>query len=216
MLKCSNAHEYIDLYIDHELGYGEEQQLKEHLRECSECQERLRAMQKTIALLNSLEQPRLSSDFTQRVMAQLPTTTAQTAKQRWERQRSYVWRYTAAAAILILIISSAWLLSRQVPTAPLAISSDPDLVRQGNSFVLPQGKTIEGDLTIVDGSLIIHGKVTGDVTVVRGQLEMGPTAQITGKTTTIDRPLARWQYLWLNISEGLKNFAENLRRIVQK
>lgn len=216
MLRCSSAHEYIDLYVDHELGCGEEQELKEHLGECSDCQERLMAMQKTITLLNSLEQPQLSSDFTQRLLAQLPPATTPTVMRRRDKQLSHAWRYTAAAAVLILVISSAWLLSRQVPAAPLAISSDPDLVRQGNDFVLPQGKTVEGNLTVIDGSLIIYGKVTGDVTVVRGQLEMGPTAQITGKTTTIDHPLARWQYLWLNISEGLRSFAENLRRTVQR
>ncbi|MGE5653181.1 MAG: zf-HC2 domain-containing protein [Bacillota bacterium] len=216
MLDCSSAHEYIDLYVDHELGNGEEQELKKHLHECSACQERLLALQKTIALLGSLEQPKLSSDFTQRILSHLPASATPTVQQRWNRQKSYVWRYAAAAAVLVLIISSGWLLSKQVPTAPLAISSDPDLIRQGSDFVLPQGKTVEGNLTVIDGSLIIYGKVTGDVTVVRGQLEMGPTAQITGKTTTIDRPLARWQYLWLNLSEGLRGFAENLRHIVQK
>ena len=216
MLKCSSAHEYIDLYVDHEVGYGEEQELKEHLCECGDCQQRLLALQKTVVLMNSLEQPKLSSDFTQRVMARLPAPAMPTTKQRWAEQKPYIWRYTAAAAVLILIVSSGWLLSRQVPTAPLAISSDPDLVRQGSSFVLPHGKTVEGNLTVIDGSLVIYGKVTGDVTVVRGELEMGPTAQITGKTTTIDRPLARWQYLWLNVSEGLKGFAENLRRAIQK
>lgn len=218
MLDCSQARDMIDLYIDKELDIFSEQELKEHLRQCNDCQELLRSLQKTVALITSLEAPKVSTDFTERLMAKLPAPAKLTLRERLEKQKPYLWRYTAAAAALMIVILSGWFLSQQVPSRPLAITSDQQntVVREGNKFVVPPGKTITGNLTVVDGSLIIQGKVTGDVTVVRGELEMTPTAEVSGKATTIDQPLARWQYLRLNIAEALQRLAGNLRRTFQR
>jgi uncharacterized RDD family membrane protein YckC len=56
-----------------------------------------------------------------------------------------------------------------------AYDSSRDIVRIGQDVVVPAGATAR-DVVVVSGSATIEGRVVGDVTVVLGQLRLGPNA----------------------------------------
>ena len=44
------------------------------------------------------------------------------------------------------------------------------IVIQGNTVIVPEGKSIAGDLTIENGTAQVYGDVNGNLTVIDGQL----------------------------------------------
>lgn len=76
--------------------------------------------------------------------------------------------------------TAAGILLAAVPTAAHA---DDDVYRTGN-YTVRAGQTIDGDLTVRDGTVTIHGTVDGDVRQIgKGSVIVSRTGKVDGNIT---------------------------------
>ena len=57
-------------------------------------------------------------------------------------------------------------------------------VIQGDTVIVPQGHTVQGDLVVQRGTLKVEGDVTGNLIVIDGTLNLASTAHISGSSYT--------------------------------
>ncbi|HSL70064.1 MAG TPA: polymer-forming cytoskeletal protein, partial [Longimicrobiales bacterium] len=76
-------------------------------------------------------------------------------------------------------------LTDQAIMAALDLYNRPGTVRMSGDSRIAAGSEIVGDLSVLEGVLIIEGAVRGDVLVLNGDLELGPSARIEGSATVI-------------------------------
>lgn len=107
MITCQNARDLFDRHMEGELCASLTAELHAHCLQCSSCQNELDMLQAcgdVIAL--DRREPKLSADFTDRVLAarrdQLAETQAR--KNRWSRRLIYVGPPMAAAASILLAV----------------------------------------------------------------------------------------------------------------
>ncbi len=79
------------------------------------------------------------------------------------------------------------------------------LVVQDHTVVVPEGKVVNGDLTVRNGDVKIEGKVTGDVTVINGNQYLASAGTVTGEIKEID---AAFEWLWYQVKTGAKDLVE--------
>ncbi|UUZ82092.1 polymer-forming cytoskeletal protein [Paenibacillus sp. P26] len=72
------------------------------------------------------------------------------------------------------------------------------VVIQGHTVLVPEGKTVAGDLTVEKGQVQVDGEVKGNVTVIDGSVNMASTAKISGQVKQIDEAFS-WLWYKMNI-----------------
>lgn len=76
-------------------------------------------------------------------------------------------------------------LPRGVADDVIAFFNDPATIRfQGQAHV-PAGSSIQGDVAVLGGPLQVAGEILGDVVVVNGNLVLGENGRITGDATVL-------------------------------
>ena len=81
-MTCLESKNLIDRYLDGELGPGGQAQFEEHMAACEACQRELAQTRALFAVLGSLQDAPVTSDFHQQVLAGLPHRLA-TPVTRW-------------------------------------------------------------------------------------------------------------------------------------
>jgi cytoskeletal protein CcmA (bactofilin family) len=66
------------------------------------------------------------------------------------------------------------------------------LVVENNTVTVPEGETVEGDVTVKGGTINIEGKVEGNVTVINGEY-MASAGQVTGEVEEINEA---FEWIW--------------------
>ncbi|PSL40240.1 anti-sigma factor RsiW [Planomicrobium soli] len=193
-----NIVHFMNDYLDGDISSTDEATLKEHLKSCSDCQKLYHELSKTIAFVQSASHIHAPSDFVQKTMARLPKEKKQANIQRWFRQHPLL-----TAAALFCIMTSAMLFSNFNNDQQFSFTKQPNLVVEGETVVVPEGKTVTGDLTIRNGDLRVEGELHGDVTIVNGQY-MASSGVITGEIEEIDKA---FEWLWYTIKSGIKEAA---------
>jgi hypothetical protein len=68
---------------------------------------------------------------------------------------------------------------------------DGDRVSIGNSAVVREGETVDGDVVAVGGSVTVDGDVRGDVVAVGGGITLGPKASVANNVIVVGGSLRR-------------------------
>jgi cytoskeletal protein CcmA (bactofilin family) len=83
----------------------------------------------------------------------------------------------------ILILLTGWLAAQEetLETPPEEIKVDPSgEIKIFNDLHIPEGEVRSGAIRVIGGNLTVAGRVTGRITVLGGDVELLPTAQIDG------------------------------------
>jgi anti-sigma factor RsiW len=185
-------------YLDGDISSTDEAMLKEHLKSCGDCQKLYRELSKTIAFVQSASHIQAPADFVQKTMARLPKEKKQANVERWFKQHPFL-----TAAALFCILTSGMLFSNFNNEQQFSFTKQPNLVVEGETVVVPEGKTVTGDLTVRNGDLRVEGELHGDVTIVNGEY-MASSGVITGEIEEIDKA---FEWLWYTIKNGVKEAA---------
>jgi len=209
-MNCKVAIEVIHQYLDGELENNQYQQLQHHLQQCESCMKTYDQLERTDAMSRfALQSPmpviqRSEADVNHlrhSILAQLPKKQTNRSKARFVR---WLYRYpglTAAAVFLIVMIislSASW-----DQDAQLIISgSQQDLqhvVINGNTVIVPEGVELSGDLVVENGIVEVKGAVSGNVTVIDGQMVLASTGHIAGQSKVIDQAL---DWFWYKVTSS--------------
>ncbi|KGP90139.1 anti-sigma W factor [Pontibacillus chungwhensis BH030062] len=193
-MKCAN--EVIQLmhkHLDDGLNEEERKQLKQHLQQCDDCQNHFHELKRAVAMVQSTSAVQAPSDFTAKVMGSLPKEKKRSGYKRWFKAHPVV---TAAAIFFIMMFSgifSTWSQDQQ-----LSVSKQKDIIIQENTVIVPQGKTVEGDLVVKNGNLKVEGKVNGDVVLINGDHLKASAGEVTGDLNQVDQVFG---WMWYNIKK---------------
>ncbi len=193
--------EYVELmhkYLDNELTSSEEQQLKEHLMKCEDCQKHFHELKRTVTLLQSTSHIQAPENFTEKVMASLPKEKKSVGYKRWLKAHPI---FTAAAIFFLLMLSSISAFWNQEER--LTVSKSDGIIIEGQTVIVPEGEVIKGDLLVKNGNLKIDGKVEGDETLINGEKLLASAGEVTGKIEEVNQI---FDWLWYH----MKTFAGKL------
>ncbi|KIL53579.1 anti-sigma W factor [Jeotgalibacillus alimentarius] len=183
-------------YLDEEISPEHEKELKTHLQSCEACKTHFHELKKTVALVQSTSHIQAPGNFTQNVMAKLPKEKKKAGMNRWFNRHPLL-----AAAAVFLILMSGSLMTSWNGGDELSFTQSDQVVVEGNTVVVPEGETVQGDLTVRNGDLRIEGTVEGNVTVVNGQQFMAGAGGVTGEIEEIDQA---FEWLWYSIKSAAK------------
>lgn len=166
------------------------------------------------AELKALPRPKLSADFTARVMVALPETPAQTApdsvvplskpvrKERKPHSKQMLWlqRHPGliAAVLFFSLMSSATLGLWSSASETMTYTKVPGVIVSENEVIVPAGVTVEKDITVQGGDLRIEGTVNGDATAVNGRAYLASAGQVTGELEQIDQ---MFEWIWYSMKQ---------------
>jgi anti-sigma factor RsiW len=166
------------------------------------------------AELKALPRPKLSADFTARVMAALPEPPAQTApdsvvplskpvrKERKPHSKQMLWlqRHPGliAAVLFFSLMSSATLGLWSSASETMTYTKVPGVIVSENEVIVPAGVTVEKDITVQGGDLRIEGTVNGNATAVNGRAYLASAGQVTGELEQIDQ---MFEWIWYSMKQ---------------
>ena len=198
------------IYLDGDISMDDEAKLRKHLEDCSDCQKYFHELKRTITLVKSVEQVEAPPHFTQKVMANLPTEKRRFKYTRWFKAHPVL---TAAAIFVIFMLGS--MVSTWHQDTKLVVSKQDNLIIEGDTVIVPEGVTVEGDLVVKNGNLKIDGKVDGKVTLIKGKLIqddvdgdsidgeglMASVGEVNGELEKVDEV---FEWIWFNIKNVFK------------
>lgn len=209
-MNCKVAIEFIHQYLDGELDNQQSEQLQTHLQQCESCMHAYEQLERTdalsrFALQSSFKKTERTDADVDRlrhsILSQLPKQQRTHSKTRFVR---WIYRYpglTAAAMFLIVMVIS--LFASWGHDAKLVISgSQNDLqyvVINGNTVIVPEGVELTGDLVVENGIVEVKGAVSGNVTVIDGQMVLASTGHIAGQSKVIDQAL---DWFWYKVTSS--------------
>ena len=130
-MNCTEYEEQIGLYVEGDLTVPETAELEQHLASCHGCSEFAAELRESQSALKQLSLPAPGPEFRRGVIDEL----------RGRRDR---WRWLAAAAALILMMSAGWRVlndersSPQVASAPAAVTAKTPVGQAGGPPLLRQ------------------------------------------------------------------------------
>ncbi|MCD5325768.1 MULTISPECIES: anti-sigma factor family protein [Pontibacillus] len=197
-MKCANdVIQLMHKHLDDGLNEEETKLLKQHLQQCDDCQSHFHELKRTVAMVQSTSAVQAPPDFTAKVMGNLPKEKKRSGYKRWFKAHPMI---TAAAIFFILMFSgifSTWSQDQQ-----LSVSKQKDIVIQENTVIVPEGKTVEGDLVVKNGNLKVEGKVNGDVVLINGDHLKASAGEVTGELNQVDQIFG---WMWYNIKKTTKD-----------
>jgi len=123
-MNCKKNKNLLQLYIDDALTFGEKQQVKEHLEECSACRTELKSLSTTVKLIKSLPEVSTPLNFTENLMAKISREEIQIQSTWMDYFKKQVtipqlsFRFAGAAAITALFIFLAFTFLFNFPGLP--------------------------------------------------------------------------------------------------
>lgn len=178
-------------YLDEDITPENKEALRSHLQTCSDCRDYFHELKKAVALVQSTARISAPDDFIDKVMAQLPKEKKQVVAKRWFKQHPFL---TAASLFLLLMTGSIFASYNE--DQRFAVTKQPNLIVEGETVIVPAGKTIKGDVVVQNGDILIKGQVDGDVTVINGEQYMAAAGKVTGHIEKIDQA---FEWLWYKI-----------------
>lgn len=188
---------YMHEYLDGDITKQHETALREHLKQCPSCKAHMNELMHVVAFIKSAAVVSAPSQFVANVMSGLPIKSRPLkGVQRFLRRHPIL-----IAAVVFCILISAALFSVFNQSGQFSVTKAPGLIVEGETVTVPKGETIQTDLVVENGNLIVDGNVDGNVTVVNGQY-MASTANVTGHVEEIDEA---FEWLWFRVKNSLKN-----------
>ncbi|GED61435.1 zf-HC2 domain-containing protein [Brevibacillus formosus] len=206
-MECRDMICLIHEYLDGDTDELANLQLQTHIESCVSCRQHMHELQRAIAFVQSASHIHVSSDFTARVLAQLPAPTKANLLSGWLRNHPFL---TAAAVFLFLMTGSvlnSWFDQDDTLQVSSANLDKLKIDRERNVVVVPAGTNINGDLVVRNGNIDVQGHVTGNVVAIEGKVFVASTAQVAGNTESIE---AIVDWIWYEV----KNIGNDLLPIL--
>ncbi|NOV01772.1 zf-HC2 domain-containing protein [Paenibacillus planticolens] len=194
-MNCKEALPLIHEYLDGDLQGSDSRLLKEHLIACQTCHALFKQLEKTDALVRMLPPVKASDTLTAQIMSGLPPM-----KQR-NSWMDFIRRHPAASVAVVfgVVMFGSFMAMWNDDTSLMVKGSNlQDVIIQGDTVIVPQGHTVQGDLVVQRGTLKVEGDVTGNLTVIDGTLNLASTAHISGQVTQVNEALG---WVWYKINE---------------
>jgi anti-sigma factor RsiW len=195
-MQCSDALPLIHEYLDGDLEGADAVELKKHLLLCPDCNKLFKQMEQTEACIRLLPKTPVPSDLTARIMGNIPVK-----KKRRESWLKWLRTHPAlsVASVFLLVMATSFLsLWDQDKDMVVKGASLDQVVIQGDTVIIPQGHTVQGDLTVKRGKVQVDGSVDGNVTVIDGSYNLASTAYISGHVNSVDETL---EWIWYKVNE---------------
>ncbi|AJS61642.1 zf-HC2 domain-containing protein [Paenibacillus sp. IHBB 10380] len=202
-MECKLAVSLMHDYLDDDLSKEQRLMLKEHMLTCPDCRMQFEELEQMDMLLYSLHYstPSASDELTERILSALPVHKKQQLWVKWVKRHPAA---TAAALFLVVMLFSTVSVWSQDSQLMVHGSNLDQVIIEGNTVILPEGRTIAGNLTIENGKAQIFGVVEGDLTVIDGSLYKASTAHISGQVKHVDRAL---DWIWYKITNLVSDVA---------
>lgn len=196
-MKCSDEMmEYMHEYLDNEISVEHEKSLRHHLQDCQDCQAHFHELKKAIVFVQSTSHIVAPSDFTQKVMANLPKEKRKVGMKRWFTNHPLL-----TAASLFVVLMGGAIFSYWQEDYEFSVSKQPELVVEDGTVIVPEGKTVSGDVVVRNGNIKIEGEVDGNVTVINGDKYLASAGHVSGEIEEVDE---MFEWLWYKIKDGFK------------
>jgi anti-sigma factor RsiW len=196
-MECKNVSLFMHEYLDGDIEAADEQKLRKHLQECEECSEHFRELKRTIAFIQSTSHVSAPTNFTEGVMKRLPVERKRAKARRWLQGHPLL---TAAAVFFVLMLGGA--LSSWSNNSEFSVSKQDNVEVKGHTAIVPEGKTVQGDLVVRNGNTRIEGKVNGSVTVINGSNYLASAGEVTGEIRELDQ---MFEWLWYKMKSTTDN-----------
>jgi len=192
-------------YLDGELTKEDESHLLSHLKGCESCQKHFHELNRSITSIQHAKHIDVPNNFISSVMERLPKEKRSKKYTRWLKAHPIM---TAAAMFFILLFSSVFTMWHQ--DEKLVVSKQDNLVVKGDTVIVPEDVTVEGDLLVKNGKLKIEGTVDGDVTLVNSTLisngsqidnVMASAGDVNGTMKQVDEA---FEWIWFNMKKAFK------------
>lgn len=184
----------IHKYMDEEITLLEKKELEGHIVKCSKCEEHLRELRKTVAIIQSASHIEAPVNFTNNVMDRLPVQPKKNKWKTWIRKHPYI--ITAATFFLVLLISlnAVW----SDGNKEIVVKGDGHFIvdEERKVVVIPEGQSISGDLIIRNGNIEVNGEVLGNITIINGEKYLASAGSVSGEIKEINR---MFDWLWHQI-----------------
>ncbi|MBD8069805.1 anti-sigma factor family protein [Bacillus sp. PS06] len=183
-------------YLDEEITHEEENTLRKHLDNCADCMKHFHELKKSIALVQSTSHIEAPSDFTMKIMENLPKEKKTVSFNRWFKNHPML---TAASLFILLMTGSVFSLWDN--NQEFSVTKQPNLVIENNTVIVPEGEIVEGNVTVKNGSIVIEGEIQGDVTIINGEKYMASAGNVTGEIKEVNE---MFDWLWFNMKNTVK------------
>jgi len=184
-------------YLDEEIEPKHEKELREHLQTCDNCKQHFYELKKSIALVQSLTNIQAPENFTNKILQNLPREKKKVEIKRWFNRHPI---FVAAAVFMILMTASLFSFWNQDDS--FSVTKHNDIIIENNTAVVPEGKTIKGDIIVKNGDIRIEGVVEGNVVVINGNQYLASAGEVTGEIEEINQA---FDWLWHQIKTTFKN-----------
>ncbi|WP_042195870.1 zf-HC2 domain-containing protein [Paenibacillus camerounensis] len=202
-MECKLAVSLMHDYLDDDLPELQQRELKEHLLSCPDCRAKFKELEQTDMLMFSMmhQNAVAPDDMVSRIMDALPQPKRERAFVTWIKRHPAL---TAASIFLLVMLMSSVTFWKQDQQLVVRGSNLDQVIIQGNTVIVPSGKTIAGNLTVENGTTQVYGDVNGNVTVIDGQLYQASTAHISGQVKSIDQAVS---WLWYKVTNMFSEVA---------
>lgn len=194
-MHCKEALPLIHEYLDGDLTKTEALKLKEHLIACQGCHNTFKQLEKTDALVRMLPSIKVPDTLTAQIMSGLPPMKKKNTWTDWIRRHPAVSVAVVFGTVMFGSFVSMWDDDQNLMVQG---SNLQDVVIQGDTVIVPQGHTVNGDLVVKRGKLKVEGDVTGNVVVIDGSVNLASTAHISGEVKQVDEALS---WVWYKLGE---------------
>lgn len=198
MKQCpENIEDYMHDYLDDDITEEHASVLLGHIAECDECMNTFHELNKTVAFLKStpITAP---SGFTANVMGNLPKQSKGVIFTKWLQRNPVL----IAASLFILLMGNTLFSYWGEDEKQFSVSKDPNLIVEGQTVIVPEGKIVKGDLVVKNGNIKVEGKVNGDVTVINGDNYLAGAGEVTGNIEEIDQ---LFEWIWYHMKSTVSD-----------
>ncbi|CAM3072982.1 zf-HC2 domain-containing protein [Paenibacillus sediminis] len=195
-MDCRLAVSLMHEYLDDDLSKDQAIVLKGHLEQCPNCSKLFHELEQTDMMLYAAQHHSFAApdELTNRILNSLPKPKKQQVWLTWIKQHPAV---TAAAVFMLIMVFSSisiWNSDNQLVVKGASLDQ---VVIEGDTVIVPEGKTVAGDLTVENGKTKVYGEVQGNVTVIDGSLYQASTAHISGQVKSINQAM---DWLWYKLT----------------
>jgi anti-sigma factor RsiW len=201
-MNCKEALPLMHEVLDGNVKGSDAIKLKEHFLLCKECHTLFQELERTDALVRSLPPAGVPDDLAARIMAGLPPAKRRNSWTQWVRKHPAV---SVAALFIVMMFSSFLSMWNDDHELMVKGANLDNVVIEGDTVIVPQGRTVDGNLVVQSGKLKVEGDVKGNLVVIDGTLNLASTAHISGHITQIDQALS---WVWYKINEFFSQFSK--------
>ncbi|GAB6992359.1 zf-HC2 domain-containing protein [Paenibacillus pini] len=202
-MECKLAVSLMHDYLDDDLSKEQQIELKAHLLTCLDCRMQFKELERTDMLMFSLTHHASAAPFelTHRIMSAIPQQKKQQLWVKWVKRHPAI---TAAAIFLMVMLFSTVSFWDQDGQLVVKGNDLEQVIIEGDTVIVPAGRSISGNLTVENGKTQIYGDVKGNLTVIDGSLYQASTAHISGQVKSIDQAV---DWIWYKISNIFSDVA---------